>query len=77
VGKAIRCSKIEMRRRRKVVVSAIALAVLLLIGWLVIPNKAPGSGLNLTISTNAPKAYHSFFTAYLANDTGRSVVLYH
>lgn len=64
-----------MRRRTKLLGSATFVAILLLVGWLAIPRKAPVVAVSLLIATNAPKAYHSFFTAFLTNNTASSIGL--
>lgn len=65
-----------MRRRNKILVSATVVLLFAAIGWVTLFGKRSVSAVSLTISTNAPKAYHSFFTAYLTNNTGRSMMLY-
>ena len=50
-------------------------AVALLVGWLVLPSKAQVPAVSLLIATNAPKGYHSFFTAFLTNNTASTVGL--
>src|SRR5262245_3670195 len=66
----------RMRRRRKILASATAIVVLSIVGFLALPRKGPTRAVILSISTNAPKADHTFFTAYLMNNTRRSVMLY-
>jgi hypothetical protein len=51
------------------------IAVTLLVGLLVLPSKAPAPAVSLLIVTNAPKGYHSFFTAFLTNNTSSAVGL--
>jgi hypothetical protein len=51
------------------------IAVTLLVGWLVLPGKSAGPAVSLLIVTNAPKANHSFFTAFLTNNTASNVLL--
>jgi hypothetical protein len=67
--------RFKMRRRGKILASATTIAVLLVIAWVALLGRAPVSAVSLSISTNAPKADHTFFTAYLTNNTGRTVVL--
>jgi hypothetical protein len=65
----------KMRRRGKILASATVIVVILVLAWVALLGRAPVSAVSLLISTNGPKAYHSFFTAFLTNNTGRSVVL--
>lgn len=50
--------------------------VLVVIGWMAHFGKTSVTTVSLTIFTNAPKANHTFFTAFLTNGTKRSVMLY-
>jgi hypothetical protein len=65
-----------MRRRSKIIVIATAIVVLLVIAWVTLFGRASVSGISLAISTNTPKTDHTFFTAFLTNNTGRPVLLY-
>jgi hypothetical protein len=65
----------KMRHRARILASAIVIVVLLLVGWKALVSQTSVNTVTLAISTNAPKAYHSFFTAFLTNNTTSLIVL--
>ncbi len=63
-----------MRRRTKTLLSAAVVTSVLFAMWLRLPRKAAVADVVLVISMNA-KAYHSFFTACLTNNTTSLIAL--
>lgn len=64
-----------MRRRTKIILSAVMVTAVVLALWMGLSRKEPVTDVVMVISTNAPKAYHSFFTAFLTNNTASLIVL--